>query len=229
MAEPPVVTDLLEGLPEAELGRTAMSALKGLRHETWSRRDLRDRARSVGVHLRDRLGLAEGDRVVLVARNSPSLVAFHLGTMLAGMIPVPLDAGSTADFVGTVTAMAEARAMVSSGLRDRPPHCKAIDIDTFAFGEPRPPIAQIGPDMMAEIVFTSGTTGRPKGVALTHANIMSNVRAASAVVPPDMPLRFVSLLPLSHMLEQTVGLFLPLMTGGEVHYSELQPLAILRE
>ena len=69
-----------------------------------------------------------------------------------------------------------------------------------------------------EIVFTSGTTSSPKGVALNHENIVSNVMSAQNVLPGQKPRRFLSVLPLSHMFEQTCGLFLPMYLGMTIYY-----------
>ena len=78
---------------------------------------------------------------------------------------------------------------------------------------------QVGPDDLASIVYTSGTTGRPKGVMLSHSNILENCYMglrSIAVSPKDL---FLSFLPLSHTLERTVGYYLPMMAGAEVAYA----------
>jgi long-chain acyl-CoA synthetase len=82
-------------------------------------------------------------------------------------------------------------------------------------------------DDIAELVFTSGTTGDPKGVILTHGNIISNVESAATIMPKKRDYRFLSLLPLSHMLEQTVGLYLPLYYGGTVYYPASRQSSII--
>jgi long-chain acyl-CoA synthetase len=78
--------------------------------------------------------------------------------------------------------------------------------------------AGITAESVAEVVFTSGTTGAPKGVILSHGNIVANVRAVGEVIQARPSDRLLSILPLSHMLEQTVGLLLPLSGGGSVVY-----------
>jgi long-chain acyl-CoA synthetase len=77
----------------------------------------------------------------------------------------------------------------------------------------------VKPDDLATIVYTSGTTGRPKGVMLTHWNIMSNVRAGMNSIVVKTSDRFLSFLPLSHMFERMAGYYLPMMGGGEVVYA----------
>src|SRR5206468_3389819 len=79
-------------------------------------------------------------------------------------------------------------------------------------------------DDIAQLVFTSGTTGSPKGVILTHKNIVSNTLMTQTRVPPTPQNRVISLLPLSHMFEQTTGLFTPLSGGASITYiTSLRP------
>ncbi len=92
---------------------------------------------------------------------------------------------------------------------------RRANIDTDTLIPPR----QLGADSLASIVYTSGTTGRPKGVMLTHANILWNAHyAAQAADFGEQPV-FLSFLPLSHMFERTVGYYLPMILGGEVAYA----------
>ena len=76
----------------------------------------------------------------------------------------------------------------------------------------------VGPDDLAEIMFTSGTTGEPKGVMLTHRNITSNTEAVSQTFLGKASDRLLSLLPLSHMFEQCGGLLVPLLVGARMVY-----------
>src|SRR5205823_8036568 len=87
-------------------------------------------------------------------------------------------------------------------------------------GEPNPPISpQLPTPSLAEIVFTSGTTAAPKGVMLTDRNILSNVAAAREAMPIRLGERLLSLLPLSHMMEQTAGLLAALGAGATIFYA----------
>ena len=90
-------------------------------------------------------------------------------------------------------------------------------------GAPPAPAA----DDLAAIVYTSGTTGKPKGVMLTHRNVMANVRAILARVAPTPADVFLSFLPLSHTFERTVGYYLPMATGSCVAYA--RSVALLAE
>ena len=85
-----------------------------------------------------------------------------------------------------------------------------------------PPAA---PDDVAEILFTSGATGEPKGVTITHRNILANLKPIDAGIEkyrkymgPFAPIRFLNLLPLSHLFGQTMAAFIPPMIAGEVFF-----------
>ncbi|HZX28864.1 MAG TPA: AMP-binding protein, partial [Telluria sp.] len=106
-------------------------------------------------------------------------------------------------------------------------HCRTLrDIPALnlaawlAAGErvPEPELERVGPDALSAIVYTSGTTGRPKGVMLSHANVLSNVESVLRLVdifPEDL---FLSFLPLSHTFERTIGYYLAIATGSCVAY-----------
>lgn len=85
--------------------------------------------------------------------------------------------------------------------------------------------AEVRETDLAAIIYTSGTTGHSKGVMLTHGNIMHNVHSSAAVQPVDDTDRFLSILPLSHTYENTIGLLLPLMQGACIYYLDRPPAA----
>lgn len=204
----------------------ALSQQVGLRQVTWSHQMLEDAADGVAYHLRSDRGLSPGTRIIIWEPNSPELVAAMFGAMVARLVLVPIDPSATPEFVGSVAEATEAELIVSS-IPGAPAASVAVgDLLTHERHE-RLPDAPL-PDDTAEIVFTSGTTGSPKGVTLTHRNIVSNVRGVLAMFP-SRPLRLVSLLPLSHMLEQTVGLYAPLAMGSAIHYpGTRRPSALLK-
>ena len=150
--------------------------------------------------------------------NSPALVATLFGAMLARLVVVPVDPGSSPGFLERVAESTDAAAVISELPLPYEAHLRALLLDRLPLDANRP-FAGARPvgDDVAEIVFTSGTTGTPKGVVLTHANIVADVAAARDVLGVD-PRHVLSILPLSHMLEQTAGLYLPLSYGGTIHY-----------
>lgn len=195
----------------------AMTMRTGLRDQTWSYASLWRESRAVAYRLQQK-GIGEGDRVLLLAPNSPQYVVSLIGIMLRRAIAVPLDFGSSNDFIGKVQIDTDAAVLISDTCRwmDKIVHIPFAELVTGVPAEyvgPSP-----GPRDIAEIVYTSGTTGNPKGIKLTHANIIANVLSSTAMVPPNRNWRLLSILPLSHMFEQTIGLFGPLMYGGLIHY-----------
>ncbi|HLH21051.1 MAG TPA: AMP-binding protein [Chloroflexota bacterium] len=165
-------------------------------------------------------GVERGDRVVLWGPNEPAWGGTFFGALLVGAVVVPLDARGAPDFAARVTERTRPRLQVL-GAAQPPvagvPAVRFADLPPLERGlEPPAPVA--APDDLAEIVFTSGTTGAPKGVMITHGNLVSNVRSMIEVVPIQPTYRLLSLLPLSHMFEQAVGLGAALSGGASVVY-----------
>ncbi|MBI2940298.1 MAG: AMP-binding protein [Chloroflexi bacterium] len=228
---PSTVLDLLEtirgfGPQPALVHRT------DVRRFVWSYDALGQSADRMAVHLL-RQGLRPGDRVLIRAPNSPYWVMALLGCLRAGIVAVPIDPRSPLEFLRAVQSQTEARLIVCGRFQPDPglpvPHCFVDDLDAIVQESVESPLwPAVGEETLAEIVYTSGTTGTPKGVMLTHRNLSANLSALNSVLPREPWLRFLSLLPLSHMLEQQVGLLVPLARGGQVVYLEtLKPTAIL--
>jgi long-chain acyl-CoA synthetase len=160
--------------------------------------------------------------------------ALYFGAMRAGVALVPLDLRMSPGAIVRIVARADARHLILGTGRDTPDpadaglehfpssvveRLAAEPDDTFppdwearVNAWPRPQGSDI-----AEIIFTSGTTGEPKGVVLTHANLIGTVDVAHTVLP-EQEHRAVSLLPLSHLLEQVCLIFYAMSVGAHVLY-----------
>ena len=215
--------------------KTALLMRRGYRIERWSYQHLWEFSERIAVHLRAR-GFQSGDRILLWAPNMPEWVGFYFGCLRAGIILVPLDVLSAPDFVARVKEKTSACCLYTSRLtQDKVPK---LGIPVQCLEELPQELDGVSPDSyipipnekdIAEIIFTSGTTGEPKGVILTHRNIASNVLAASKMVHLRPNSRVLSLLPLSHMLEQTAGLLNPLNFCATVVYpSSRQSTVVFR-
>lgn len=190
-----------------------------LRRDVWSYDRLAAAANSAAHCLREEHGLLSEDRILVRADNSPELVALYLAAMQSRLVLVPLDPHSSGEFMQRIARETSAAAVFFSGAGPDILDMKNIDIGTLSFDSPGEPLPDLpSPEDVVEIVFTSGPTGRPRGVVLTHENILSNVLATSEIVDRDRHWRVLSVLPLSHMLEQTVGLYVPLLLGSTVYY-----------
>jgi long-chain acyl-CoA synthetase len=200
---------------------------------SWTYRELDGRSRIAAWRLRA-LGLQPGDRLLTWSPSGPELAATYFGAMRARLVVVPLDLRMSMDAVEGIVRASDARHLVLGAGRDAPdPRDANLEAfpttsveaiaadpdDTFpsdweaqADNWERP-----APGDIWELVFTSGTTGTPKGVMLGHDNVTASIKTFYEIVP-RMEHRIVSLLPLSHLLEQSVGLFYALSVGADILY-----------
>jgi long-chain acyl-CoA synthetase len=199
----------------------------------WSYTELRRRSRLAAWRLRA-MGLRPGDRVLTWSPSTPALPAAYFGSMIARLIYVPLDTRMSADAITSIIGASGAvRLLLGSG-RDAPDP-REVRLERFATtivddlsadpDETFPPDweAQVEawqrptPEDVYQLVFTSGTTGNPKGVMLAHANTLAGVLSFHGIIRP-MEHRLVSVLPLSHSLEQAVSLFYAMNVGADILY-----------
>ncbi|HEY7702437.1 MAG TPA: AMP-binding protein [Candidatus Limnocylindrales bacterium] len=228
-------------LLDAAVTRNGERPALGVRYDdgstmTWSYRELDRRARICAWRLRA-LDLEPGDRVLTWSPSTPELPAAYYGAMHARLVLVPLDLRMSAEAVEMIVRASGARHLILGTGRDAPDPREAglADFPTTTVealaAEPADDDPLFSPDWEArqaswkrptpdevfELVFTSGTTGTPKGVMLTHDNVVASIESFHRIVPP-MEHRLVSLLPLSHLLEQAVGLYYALDVGADVLY-----------
>ena len=198
----------------------------GLREDAWSYKRLDAAAAAVAAHLGEDLGITPGSRIVVWGPNCPELVAAFFGIFRARLVLVPVDPYATPDFVDRVLESTGAATLIAGDVQakerraaDRRTHAPVVSLSQLPVDTGRTHVGERPASTdLAEIVFTSGTTGSPKGVMLTHANVVANVLSADRALLPRRDFRLLSLLPLSHMFEQTAGLYLPLSVGASVHY-----------
>ena len=199
----------------------------------WTYRELQRRSRIAAWRLRS-AGLQPGDRILTWSPSTPELPAAYYGAMRAGLVIVPLDLRMAPDAIERIAARADTKRLILGTGRDAPnPRNAGLEnipttlLDTLT-SEPDETFpadweAQLDtwsrpePSDVVELVFTSGTTGTPKGVILAHDNVLASVKAMHRVIPP-LDHRVVSLLPLSHLLEQAVTLFYALDVGADILY-----------
>ena len=181
-------------------------------------------------------GIGSGDRVVIWAENSAEWIAAFQGCILRGVLAVPLDAYGSADFATRVAADVKPKLAVGDALllRQLPANDSRLAFPRIAFedwsaslpAEEAGPVAGLGLDTPLQILFTSGTTGDPKGIVHTHGNVLASIgpieqgRAALHALRKTFvhPLRILHTLPLSHVFGQTMGLWVPPIFRAEVHF-----------
>src|SRR5829696_6352951 len=185
-----------------------------------------------------REGIVTGDKVLIWSENRPEWIALLWGCLLEGVIVVPVDYRSSAELTLRIAAIVDAKAVIAGDVvptfqSDRPVwRIAEVAVPTDSVRErsliesrhERRSI-ETKPEDVAEIIFTSGATAEPKGVVLTHRNILANIvpiereltkyrRYVSLV----SPIRFLNLLPLSHMFGQSLATFVPPLLQSEVFF-----------
>jgi long-chain acyl-CoA synthetase len=217
----------------------AFAHRRGLRTVRWSYRQIANSAFAFAKLLTER-GVQKSDRVLLSGTNSPEWVVTFFGCLLRGAIVVPLDVQSDAGFVERVQQQVNAKLAIFDTSA-----CQEL-----SFTLPVIPLEEVGElfptsysssarsqsvNDVAEIVFTSGTTAEPKGVVLTHQNLLANMQPLETEIRRYLkwerlvhPIRFLNLLPLSHVFGQFMGIFVPQLLGGEVFFIDsLKPSQII--
>jgi long-chain acyl-CoA synthetase len=181
------------------------------------------------------LGIGPGDRVVVWAVNRPEWGIGFFAVAHRGAVSVPLDVRHTLDFAAKIAAQTEAKLVLASRQTDevaRQLGLPVLWVETLVDQARRAePVAAAGvrPDDLAEIVFTSGTTGEPKGAMLSHRNLMFSANSMTQVVQFGTKDRLLSVLPLSHLYEQVLGFMAPLSVGASIVYPvSRQPSVLIR-
>jgi long-chain acyl-CoA synthetase len=234
MERMPTLLDLFDDAVARYGDRPAL----GLRRDdgstfTWSYRELDWRSRIAAHRLRS-IGLKPGDRLLTWSPSTPELAATYYGAMRARLVLVPLDLRMSAEAVMGIVSASDPKHLILGTGRDAPdPRDAKLERfptttvealtaepdETFSEGWLQRDAAEAPPalDDVFELVFTSGTTGTPKGVMLAHENVSASIATFHRIIPP-LEHRLVSLLPLSHLLEQAVGLFYALSVGASTLY-----------
>jgi long-chain acyl-CoA synthetase len=224
------VLDLLDDFERWKSG-CAYVFPRGYRQERWSYGRVARLAHRFARELEARKIVA-GDAVLLWSPNCAEWVAAFLGCALCGVIAVPIDDAASIDFARRISTQVRTRLVLCP--RERGP--VFVNLDGVVTLDPaelevevaeRSPLrfrhVEIQPSTPLEIVFTSGTTADPKGVVITHANVLGNLLPIEAEIRKYLkyerlvhPIRFLNLLPLSHVFGQFLGIFLPPLLGGTV-------------
>jgi long-chain acyl-CoA synthetase len=187
----------------------------------------------------ERRGVGKGDRVMLWGENCAEWVSAFFGCVLRGVVVVPMDDGASPEFAARVFQQVQAKLFIGSrqhqkeGLAFKPGSSLPFDeIRNLSQSDyDHQGTTQVGSEDPLQIVFTSGTTAEPRGVVITHGNVLANIAPLEREMQGYRkyerlvhPIRFLTLLPLSHVFGQFLGMFLPPLLGGTVIFQqELKP------
>jgi long-chain acyl-CoA synthetase len=188
------------------------------------------------------IGVVKGDKVVFWSENRPEWIVAFWGCVLSGVVVVPVDYRASPEFLARVSRIVAAKLVLvgqdvpPANLAEQTRIWRMHDLDREILEAPlqphtskrphngeHPRPAGISRDDVAEIIFTSGATADPKGVVITHRNVLANIVPVEKEIlkyrkwgRPFFPLRFLNLLPLSHMFGQAMATFIPPMLPGTV-------------
>ena len=221
-------------------------------NQRWRETSWREMARQV-AHWQAALRQEElkpGDRVAIMLRNCHEWALFDLAAQGLGLVTVPIYTNDRAENIGYILQDADVRLLLMQGgeqwqalqrIRSQlaglnrivtleavdpmglQPRLKQLDEWLPEHYERQLMVVELPSKALATIVYTSGTTGRSKGVMLSHRNILWNIEAGLKLIDVYPSDRFLSFLPLSHTLERTVGYYLPLVVGASIAYARSIP------
>jgi len=202
------------------------------------------RAWAEALRARGLAGVQPEAKIIIWSENRPEWVVALWGTLLAGAVVVPVDFRASAELVNRIAGIVDAGIILVGD---------EVDAQALSLSRTILPISQVtsadpavtapvvpapaSPKSLIEIIFTSGATADPKGVTITHRNVLANIVPIEREVKrylkymwPFQPIRFLNLLPMSHMFGQSMATFVPPMLGGTVVFSHgYSPTEILHQ
>ena len=220
----------------ASLGdEIAVRQRRGYRMESWTYGKIAEGANRLAREL-ERRGINKGDAVLLWGENSAEWITAFLGCLIRGVIVVPIDHTSPAEFAFRVSQEVNAKLVFRSDAHEDCGSVASISLESLSSATarhdssayPSPPLTR---QDTLEIIFTSGTTAEPRGVVISHGNVLANIEPLQTEIQKYLryeklvhPLRFLNLLPLSHVFGQMLGVFIPpLLAGTVVFLDSLRP------
>jgi long-chain acyl-CoA synthetase len=213
---------------------------RGYRMESWTYARIAQEANRLVRELESR-GIAKGDAVLLWGDNSPEWIIVFFACLLRGVVTVPIDHGSTAEFASRVAREVGAKLVFRShSLPDVETPASSIALESLCelithHGNSLCQAAPLSHKDTLEIIFTSGTTAEPRGVVISHGNVLANIEPLDREIQKYRryerifhPLRFLNLLPLSHVFGQMLGIFIPPLLAGTVVFTDsLKPSGLM--
>jgi long-chain acyl-CoA synthetase len=220
-------------------GEIAVRQRRGFRMESWTYRRMVEEANRVARELESR-HIGQGDAVLLWGENSAEWIIAFLGCLLCGAVVVPIDHASPMNFACRVSREVNAKLVFRGGAQGECTSVPSLALESLgqvvarhdATLYPSPALSRRD---TVEIIFTSGTTAEPRGVVISHGNLLANLAPLEREIGKYLryerlvhPLRFLNLLPLSHVFGQMLGIFIPpILAGTVVFLDSVKPAEIV--
>lgn len=215
---------------------TNLPALAWVEGESLTYGDLARHAAVLSRELKRR-GFRRGDKIAILSENRPEWGVAYLAITASGLVAVPILTDFTTEQIDNIVEHSETRAVVASRKMSSKltTEGKAFDLlyvedalagyDAVASADPEMDFRPVEEDELACIIYTSGTTGNSKGVMLTHKNIVWDALATRSIIELGEKDIFLSVLPLAHSYESTIGFVVPLLQGCSIRYLDRPPSA----
>jgi long-chain acyl-CoA synthetase len=212
---------------------------RGYRTQRWTYGDVAGNAYRFARELESR-GIGKDDKVLIWGENCAEWIAVFFGCLLRGAIVVPIDKIAAPDFAQRIAQQVDARLCVGSAPNRIPGvswlHLETLHEEIAARSDSPVVPPELTRNDIVEIVFTSGTTAEPRGVVISHGNILANLEPLEREIGNYRryerifhPLRFLNLLPLSHVFGQFLGIFVPQLLAATVIFQDtLNPTEVLQ-
>jgi long-chain acyl-CoA synthetase len=203
----------------------AVVSRHGLRKEVTSYKTLADLCGRFAALLEAK-GIVKGDRVLIWGENGAAWIGAFFGCILRGVVPVPIDIAGSEAFAHRVAQEVDPKLVTGSReqLKSFPAGLAFEDFSSLPLNMASA-VDGLSETDPVQIVFTSGTTGDPKGVVHTHGNVLASLRPIEQEMQKYLkyerifhPLRFLHTLPLSHVFGQFMGIWIPALLAAEVHF-----------
>jgi long-chain acyl-CoA synthetase len=206
----------------------------GYRMASWTYAQIAAAANRVARELEAR-GVVKGDAVLLWGENSAEWIAAFFGCLLRGAVIVPIDHAGAPDFAARVAQDVQAKFVFKSRAQSLPADAPSIALDSLPGAVAHRDASSYDAPAFTrqdtlEIIYTSGTTAEPRGVVISHGNVLANLSPIEHGIAEYIryekivhPIRFLNLLPLSHVFGQMLGVFIPPLLTGTVIFLEASP------
>lgn len=219
---------------EENSNKKALHIRRIFRLETYTYEEMWENTLKVNTYL-DNLNINRGDNILIWGPNMPEWVFLLFGAFVRGVTVIPINVHTEEDVINKYIEQTKPKALFKSKFMTTETKIKIEKIiiledliEIIEFLNKTEANYSLSEDTIAEIVFTSGTTGKPKGVLISHKNITFELARLTKLVNLNGK-RCLSILPLSHVMEQMIGLFVPLATGATIYYiARLNPNTIIK-